>query len=470
MNRFSIMVLSALMATIGAGQPDALGTETNVFVLKRTPDGFIIEAVPVVAGTVQVFQCGDEREGAGDGVVDVIFPPGPGRSAGLIDPADRHMLVVRHTGEALRIEAQAPDGSKRQFPPRSIADLAAHDIRVNVTGGGDRAAFLIERNETVRRDVGPVANMFTGRVPPAMLEAAYVVETETYRHHPGTPVSGLVPLEIDRWPFVKVTLPNGTQSDFIVDIGAASTIVDRSLLPEDADISKASMVEYSAAGKRTLKYAPGGATGSVQTVIGQATLPRLTLGDVAIPEVTVDVLARMPDLFGRPVGGILGLDIMRRCDRLTLALRGDAAGLQFDAPPTGVGDAIELPFAFVSTHLAVRGAVQGTPVYFILDSGAPTTFLDEPAADAVGVTGDASEADEARGLDEGSVRMIPGIIGSLELDGRRFENVPCRISALAAFETLRGENQHIGLLGNDFFARFDRIEIDFAGRVVRFVD
>lgn len=396
-----LSILAVLVALafrgIAAGQdPDS----TNIFLLKRTLSGLEIDRQRIAAGEMKVIEAGDE-------VIDLIFPPGRGQSAALVERGGGRLLTVRHTGDELRVKVRAADGSERELPARPIDELGRFDVRVSVTGGGDRAAFLIERNQTVRRDVGPAPNMFAGRVPDGVLKSGWVVQTETYLHDPGAPVTGSVDLEMTRWPFVKVTLPDGTRTEFIVDIGAGTTIVDRSVLPAEVEIEEASMVEYSAAGKRTLKYAPGGATGAVETIVGHASLDGLRLGDVEIPGLTVDVMEKVPDFFGRPVGGILGMDVLRRTDRLALSL-GESPRLEFGATAERAREAIELPFALVITHLVVEGAANGTPVFFILDTGAPSTFLDGAAARAADVMGDETEAGQARGLDEGRVTVTPG--------------------------------------------------------------
>jgi predicted aspartyl protease len=460
--RLHTTLVAALLVAALHVPSAALQGGTNIFVLKLVGQEFVIEAVPIAVNEVKVVQTSEE-------VLDVIFPPGPGQSAGLASPGDGRALVARNTGQEMRIEVRSPDGSTRELPARTLTDLAGYDVRVNVTGGRHRAAFLILQNETIQRDVGPVANMFSGRLPAEVLQSAYVVQTETYRHDAGPLVTGTVPLEIDRWPFVRVTLPDGAEADFVVDIGAATTTVDQSLLPDGVEITEASMVEYSAAGKRTLKYTPGGATGQVQTVVGHASLDSIALGELTVRDVTCDVLKELPGFFGRPVGGIIGMDVLRRCHHLALTLGTEQPGIHFGSHRAAVDDAIGLPFAFVSTHLVIEGAANGIPVFFILDSGAPSTFLDEAAAASAGVAGDASRADSARGLDEGSVSTTPALIGLLALGRMSFEDVPCRISSLSAFDPLRGDDQYAGLLGNDFFARFSSIEIDFDRRTVRFV-
>ena len=53
---------------------------------------------------------------------------------------------------------------------------------------------------------------------------------------------------------------------------------------------------------------------------------------------------------------------------------------------------------------------------------------------------------------------------------RSFGPVQPEISALSCFVALRTNKQNAGLLGNSFFSRFKRIELDFDRRLVRFVD
>jgi predicted aspartyl protease len=458
-----LLALCALAAQLVSAQEPTLNTAegaARLFILRSTEGILAVEAIDVGVNETEVLLASED-------LVDVVFPAGPGQSAGLVTPGDGRTFVVQNTGQELRVEVRSSDGSSRELPARPLDELVQHDVRLSVTGGGQRAAFLIIMNERVTADVGPVANMFAGRLPAAMLQDAYVVQTETYRHEAGPAISGTATLEIDRWPFVQITLSDGTASDFIVDIGAGGTVVDRSILPEGTEIIEASMVEYSAAGKRTLKYAPGGAAGEVQTIVGHATLEQVVLGDLVVPDVTVDVMESLPDIFGRRVSGILGMDVLRRCELLSLTLATEAPELAFGADPLGAEDAIELPFAFVSTHLVVGGEVNGTPVFFILDTGAPSVFLDETAAETSDVELEAAETDSARGLGEGHVRLHQSTIGTLTLGDRSFDAVPCMVSALAPFDMIRAEGQHAGLLGNDFLGRFDRIEIDFEHRVVR---
>lgn len=150
---------------------------SNIFVLKQNEIGFEIERVSIEIGQTRVFMTGPNSD-----VIDIIFPPSLGRSAGLVMTEDPYMLVVSFKDDELRLESRSPDGSNsRQLPARRVDEVSLYDIRVNVTGKGMRAAFLITQNENAAPDIGPVANMFAGKVPEAILNKGYVVQTETYR-------------------------------------------------------------------------------------------------------------------------------------------------------------------------------------------------------------------------------------------------------------------------------------------------
>ncbi|MHC4786226.1 MAG: hypothetical protein ACYTE6_09690 [Planctomycetota bacterium] len=178
--RFLCLIALALAAAFAMPAAGA-DASTNIFVLRQTDQGPVIDAVPIAANETKAFRCNE----GGHGPLDIIFPPTAGRSASLLTIGDGATIIVRHTGTALQVESRAADGSSREYPPREIEDLVRYDIRVNVNGPEHRAAFVIEQYERVRRDVGPVCNMFAGSLPPPMLAKAIIVETNTYLHSAG---------------------------------------------------------------------------------------------------------------------------------------------------------------------------------------------------------------------------------------------------------------------------------------------
>ena len=464
-----IVVLFTLLSTEGL----AFGTDEacHTFLIKRGNDGLAIERVDIADGqdNARTFEANQTT-----GIVDVIMPVGPGGSGSVARFRDQRTITATCTKGELQIVDRSADGKVYERPVRRMEELARYDTRVSVVGAdGTLAAFEIRRYDTAATDrIGPVMDMFAGKIP--VSDGDHILFTDTYLHAAGSPIAGEAAVEYDRWPLVTATLPDGTTGTFLVDVGAGTTVVAKSFLPKKTKIEKTGMVQYSAAGKQTLKYAPGGATGQVQSVVGQATLPHLNLGGIAVTDVQVDVLSKMPDMFGRPIAGILGLDLMRRTELLTIGYSTTAGAAPFirlsDRDPSAAGAALELPFAIVKTHVMVKGEVNGKPVHFILDTGAPGPILDASAAKAAEVESDTTTARSGRGLDGGSATITRGSPARLTLAGRTLEDVSFNVSDLSVFSSMRVHGQNVGLLGNAFFARFARMELDFVRRVVRFVE
>jgi hypothetical protein len=386
-------------------------------------------------------------------------------------------LIITDKAAKGKMKEKSPvacKGSEEDWtrPKRKLDDLAQYDVRVSVTGSdGVKTAFLIFEHERVLVDkVGPVVDMFGGVMP--VSDGDHILYTETYRHSLGSHVEGEAPLEYDRWPLVTVKLADGTEGVFIVDIGAGTTVVSRSFLPDDIKIEKAAMVQYSSAGKKMLKYAPGGATGAVETILGHATPKELRIGNIVFANPQIDVIKEMPDMFGRNIAGILGMDLMRRCDVLSMNLKSEGKSTpSMRMGPSGEphqSEALELPFTFVGTHLTVDGMVDGTLVHFVMDTGSPSVILDSAAAERIGVKTE-KKSRVARGLDGGSSDITKGGPVELSFAARKFETVQPRISALPCFRMLRTNEQNAGLLGNSVFSRFIRMDLDFKQRVVRFI-
>jgi predicted aspartyl protease len=383
-----------------------------------------------------------------------------GGSVSLAQGARQRMVLARNREGTLELTERSEAG-ERQLPV--FDDRSVCDIRVSVVSAEGRLqAFLISRYEAVREDtIGPVVDIFAGKVP--LQPDDFVIGTDTYRVDPPERVYGEVALERDRWLFVKGSLPDGSRHDFLVDTGGGQTVISRAALPRGVELVESQMVQYSSAGKKMLKYSAGGATGPVESIAGHATLPALRLGSMEFHDVTAAVLDEMPDLFGRPVAGIIGIDLLRRAEFVSLG-----NGVLRLTPKGGAQapGSIALPFATVQTHLMVRAHANDHPLSLILDTGAPGMLLDDQAARAAGVTL-AGDSTEGRGLDEGSIQLRSTTIARLDLGGQELANVEARAGALPVFATLRVHGQSVGLLGNSLFDDFSKLEIDFVSGMIR---
>ncbi len=431
-----------------------------VFVIEREGAGFRVSRDTLEANHVAVY-----RRDPAHGVVDVVLPVGPGRSAALFRAADAEMLVLRLVGDSLTWSVRRADGSMTPMPARAIADLGAEETRVSVSAGESRAAFVISGWDVVVPDtIGPARNMFAGQLPAELLREAVVVETDTQTLAPAVRACGAAALERDRYLFVKCGRADGVEGWFLVDLAASSSLVAKSFVPESQPIEPMSAIEHSAGGVRRLPYSPEGATGSVQGVLGASAFPSLRFGDVVVERAELTVLDRLPDAFGRPVAGILGMDVLRGCERIALEFpRSGAPRLALGAAPSGARPAAVTPFAWVASHLLVAGEIGGRRARWILDSGAPRTVVDSVGAPAF----EAHAAAPIGGLGGRKLgalraRAASARAGALDLGG-----LECDVAPLDVFASLRQPGLALGLLGLADLARCARIEVDFRARVIR---
>lgn len=469
----AIVWILSLLVPVAADPPET--ATCPIFVLRHAPGGIVLETEQIPDGEVRVFP-----SNAGTGIIDIILPPGPGGSAGLERPADGRLIIARYADGRLTVTTRLPDGKEYARPARELADLRQFDVRVSVSAhDGSRTAFVIRGyNAVAPDDLGPVVDLFGGKVP--LSPGDYLVSTDTARRSEGlVGLAGEVSLEYLASPradgggylIAKAPRPDGSLADFIVDLAAGQTIVSQAMLPAGAGIEPGAMIEHSAAGTRELKYKIGGATGDVQNILGFTTLPTLRLGTVDFADARVLVMPSLLKIGDRTIDGILGVDLLRQAARVAiLSPRGDRpARLILGADPSDEHpDAIRSPFSTVAGHLFIRCEVAGTLVAFVLDTGSPTCFLDPDAAAAAGVSGDASRGRTVRGLDGGQTTVLPATLDTLTIAGRPVRGLPIEIGRLPVLEQVRS-GQYVGLLGNTFFARFSRVEIDFQSETVRFV-
>lgn len=438
----------------------------HLFALRMAEGGVTIEKMALTDGQDLNLFCDSKG-----GVIDVIFPVGPGGSGSLARFTDERTITAKQSGKEISVLDRARSGRQWQRPARSIDDLHNYDIRVSVISHeGLRKAFLIRGYKDVVADpVNLVVDLFAGKIPTQ--PGDYLIHTETYETKIDNPRSGKAPLEYNQYLYARGRLANGSEGTFVIDLGAGQTIVAKGFLPAESTISDVGVAQYSSAGKEILKYAPQGATGTTQ-VLGSVTLPSFSLGELAFGDVPVAVMPQLPDLGGRHVDGIIGLDLLRRNRFLTIEYGATAPGrgtLRLDS----VADETEktahtAPFSLINSHLVVETRVNSNPVAAILDTGSPVCFLDTQAANACGVKFDESNAKEVHGLDAGSAAARRGRIGDFRIADRTFPDADAMIGSLPVFAPLRVHNQSVGLLGNSILSRLSRLVIDFSTNQIRF--
>lgn len=437
--------------------------DCRAYVLRELGNDLSLEAIEIEENGTEVVTSSEKN-----GVIDVILPVGPGTSGSIVKAADGNMHVLRCQGGALSRQTRNASAETSTSPERKMVDLESSDVRLSVVAGnGKTTTFLISGWSEVRENAGPVQNLFGG-LPLPLTEDDYILTTETYPRQKATGVKGSFPVEAKGHLFAKGTGPTGSEGWFLIDTGGTRTVVSKSFLSDDAILEKAGMVEYSIRGKRDLDFAPGGATGTVRRVIGVTSLPELRFGDVRFEDVPVLVVDEMPSLFERSVVGIVGIDLLRRAEVVELEIPMDADGtgsLKLREAPALQSAGV--PFLVANEHLFVEANIAGNDAHMILDSGAPDILLDEQTAKRASISGTAA-ATPVRGLDEGRAESQVGTVSTVRIGEHVLRELPVRIARLVVFDRFRRDDQNLGLLGNRFFGRFERIEIDFSGKVIRF--
>jgi hypothetical protein len=184
--------------------------------------------------------------------------------------------------------------------------------------------------------------------------------------------------------------------------------------------------------------------------------------------VKLDVIESLPELDGREVDGIIGLDILKCARYLTLDYgkdRGDNARLIISNEPPATDDAIMMPFTSIRKLMYVKGTIDSQPVFFIVDSGSPDCLLQPRILNAVEsvVMSDSGYTYQGGGGQPEEGRFA--LIETLSLGGVEINDIPCTVGKLFVLSAL-GKGQFGGLIGNSLLSRYTSVTIDFEERTI----
>ncbi len=262
-----------LLASLSAA-PAALA-DADLFILRREEQGLALERVHLAEGTEKSWTVGI------DGFVDVIMPPAPGGSAGIIQSAMKPTTVARVRDGALSVVTTL--GTKRfERPMPAPEELRRWDIHVSArSGDGTLLAAFIRGYERLEPDtVGVVEDPFGTLIP--LQPNDCVINTTTFgaRVRGAATVEGEVPVRLVRGHHLAhASIEGGRSGDLVIDLAAGATIISKSALPEGAVITPSETAEYSADGVRRLATEIGGATNAAAP-LGVTTLTSLVVGSI----------------------------------------------------------------------------------------------------------------------------------------------------------------------------------------------
>ncbi len=432
--------------------------DSVVLLLKKTDSGYDIDKVPIRKDQTLHLDGNNEK-----GIIEIILPTGPGGSGNLVQKGLINGFYVHFDGRTITIESELSGGRRQSLPPQKLDDLKLYETHLSVTGGdGTSARFIISNYESIRVDtVGPLMDMFGGQVP--MNPGDYSLFLNTERVDREQNLTGQMSLTYSgEYLFTEVVSPTGKKGNFVVDLGASNSVIRKDFLPDSTETSELFMMEYSPGGTRKLKYAPDGATGPIESIIGTATVENLTAGGLRFNRAVFNVMDALPVIRGKQLDGIIGLDLLHAARYLTLKYHTESGAaslvLSNEIPIENID--VELPYVSIRKSIFVRGQIDSRDVLFLVDSGSPDCMLQPAATRSLQsvVAHDSVYTYQGGGgqNEQGTLATIK----SMSLGGNSFENVPCTIGNVFVLSTL-GSGQLGGIIGNSLLSRFSGVTIDF---------
>lgn len=457
-------IFSALLLLLATGAY-AQNKTCSCFLLMEKNKNLSVEKVTIDNNNVQVLN--------DPAIVGPVFSLGEGLNGDMVQ-ADRRggMIIAQCKDNLLKLKFRSKSGDEKPLPDMNLAELKQMNIRLNVVSGdGGKRAFMIERYEKITDDNGPVIDMFGGRVP--VKPGDFLITTETRKPAKSATITGKASYKMKNgWVIVPVTIGGGVPRDFVVDLAATSTVIDQQALPPATEIHKVEMTEYTANGANTKKASMQGATGNVQqdVFLGKATLTNTRIGNVKTGEINASVLRAFPArLREAGIAGIIGTDVLMRSESLSLeALNRGAGQISFDNTVVN-GPRIAVPFTIAGGLLFVEGKLNGTPIRFVLDTGARETILSKAFAQENKLDLEVIPGNKTiSGIDGQPSKVDVVKLSSFAIGGHSFDMgsvVLADIAALQAFGLDRGS----ALLGMDFFKKFRSVSLNFSKREINFV-
>lgn len=459
--RYVIAALVSMCAHACALTSSSLArADSVVYVLRKGEAGLVVEAARVQEGKTRTWKHGE------DGFIDIIMPPGPGGSGTIVQSAMKYRVEANSKGGVLTLKAFDAAGKSYERPVMAPEELAALDIRVSAKAqdGSTYGGFIRGYERVERDDIGPIEDMFGGKVP--LHAGDCTIHTNTFaarRRRDGAGLTGNAPLREVRGHHLAGARAmhggaQGADGEMVIDLAAGATVVLQGALPPGVEVRPSEMVEHSPAGVRRLASEVGGATGSVKP-LGIAHVDSITLGGVEIADVDVLVMKELPMIGDHKITGIIGIDLIARASSVSFErVEGEKLVMRLGTVTQEKPDA-QSPLSIIGDRAYARVTINSTSVCTVIDTGSPFTILDGPALAAAGLER-AEEAEQVRGLAEKRSGLDLTTPCRVELGGIVLENQRLRTGSIPIFKTMRAGGA-VGILGNDVLSKFARVQIDF---------
>ncbi len=459
------MLRSPLIAVCIAltGTPSLAAQECDIPVLRQGPRGFSLQLERVPEGESAVLL----REGA-ERVVTAVLPQGSGLAGDVVRGSESSALVLRCDPGRLRVLVAGPGGGDAREVMSADRDaFDRYEVRVNAVRGDGAEAVFVVRGGVIEPIDGPALDMFQGRVPLEPGDVAVTTETREVVS-PATPLEGTVALgSLGPYLSVPVGLPGGGRARFILDLAATRSLIRRDLLPAGTRVRELVATERSAGGTRRIGGAAEGAGGRAEDIGVVATVDWLALGDLRIERFEPLVWDRPLRIAGEEVDGVLGLDVLRRADRIYAAFGAGSEGagaLRLGGPQ--LERAREFRLREVRGLLFLEGRLGDLPVLGLLDTGARLSVIPAELAEREEWPVGTEDIDALRGVDMRPLPVRPILAPPLSLGSYRPPPSDFVSGPFPAVQNL-GLRADVVVLGQPFWRAVGPVEIDFRRRILR---
>lgn len=460
--KFTLLLLGILLTGQNSHAQKSTDKAIPLIIVKEQSDGVVFERILIEQNQMKVL--------TDPSVITIILPISVGKAANFVKPSDRDgVIMVRNRNGQLDITYKSKDGKEKSFPSILYDKLKEFEIRVNIINGkGYKQAFMIYDYELIKKDDGPVIDIFGGQIP--MEDNDYSITIETKINASARAISGSVPfVKIDEWIVVEARLPGGKSGKFILDTGASGGIVlKQSALPESTEISELRAVAYSGEGKTEAKGKMQAADGPVEdsNFLGVAGLSSFEMGNIKLSDLTISVLKEFPEFLEKHnIIGIIGINVLKQAEIMRIEnINRDKGVVKFMSADNKLTSSYDFCFSLniASNLLFIKGDIQDIPIDFLVDIGARRSIIPSSLVNDNQLTYSTISDTPVMGLNGEIDDAIKGNFHEVMIDNESFNEVPFIISSNLFATKAMGLEKSGSLLGMSFYSKFSTMEIDFS--------
>lgn len=436
----------------------AQSASVPVFLLKKTDTGLEIEKIDLAENETQVFICGTEE------YITIILPVSAGTSGDFIKAGSKSVMIARYTEGKLKISAQKPDGTQKELLSKTPAELSAFDIKVNVTSTDSKKAFKISGYSKAEADhSAPVIDMFQGKIP--LNPGDYSITTEITEAEKSLKFEGEFDIRLHGgYYFTELMLNNSQKVNAVIDLAAAQSFLIRSAVPKGVNTFKTSSTMISADGSESVESTLSGFGGNL-TGLEACDITGSALGNIITGNWTYYVIDSLKTVDGLKIEAIIGLDILKNADFITMQIPNEKNGKVFLGSRSSLKEpSAAIPFTLSQGHVFFKGIVNGIESSFLLDSGSP--FCIFPMSEAKLFNVNTTTGKKIFGADGNVIKTETGYIQNITIGSIRIKDIECLFTDSPIFAKYGLESKG-GLIGTSLLNRLQFLEIDLTSQVLR---